>query len=109
MKQIIDESLKADTDVYQSISHAADVLLEVAGETIFSPTIRWESAIHPTPHLEVMFDDEYGTFRRTIPVSTVKPDRELRYRMIRLWGDFLQKRSKIIMDQIMNEPVTVAP
>jgi hypothetical protein len=103
MNQIVDSNLRSDQDVYLSVRNAATLLQTVAGETMFSPTIRWNSVAHPTPQLEVVFEDEYGTYRSTMPVKSVTPDKELHYRMIRLWGDFLADRSKVLMNRIEND------
>ena len=108
-----DDALRADPERFELAKNAALLLDGIAATTSARVTAEWRSCPrwsegplcdHP-PHrifLEVVLRDDEGTVTTGHLGGTERDDpRELKYRMARIWGDFLEQRSLLFYSRLV--------
>ena len=95
--------LLADPELGPVAKRAARTLDEVAGRTAAPARAVWSkgSGANNTPVIKLKLWDDWGSIDfETVP-RVLSSDSEMRYTLIRLWGDLLELRSHNQLDSLV--------
>ena len=103
LSQEIHPELRGDPELGPLAERAARTLAEVAGRTTAPAKAVWSMGhgANNTPVLRLRLWDDWGSIEFGTVPRALGTDSEMRYQMIRLWGDLLELRSHKQLDQLV--------
>jgi hypothetical protein len=103
MNITLPESLQTANGETAALQAASKELEEIAGTTIIPAKAEWELIRDQrgNRHYKLKFSDYLGEVSGEITATELRSPRQLRHRLIRLWGDHLQMRSHKLLEKLL--------